>query len=179
MVIRHFAEAGYDGGSLSTVAGAAGIRKASLYSHFSGKDDLFLTSLQRALEIEKAHLEQAFQTPQPDGAGSAFVAGIAERHVESDALRFILRAAYLLPKTIGAEVGAGYAGYLDLLRRLYLRQSRVERPHLAAEDRAQLAEAYVGIVESLFVELLYGTANTTVARRDALWRVLSQAMRHG
>ena len=37
-----FSKRGYYGTSMSDIADAVGIVKASLYSHYSGKDDLFL-----------------------------------------------------------------------------------------------------------------------------------------
>lgn len=36
-----FMEKGYDGASMSDIAAATGIKKASLYAHFTGKEDIF------------------------------------------------------------------------------------------------------------------------------------------
>ena len=36
-----FADRGYDGTSMDDIAKAVGIRKASLYSHYSGKENIF------------------------------------------------------------------------------------------------------------------------------------------
>ncbi|WP_128253753.1 TetR/AcrR family transcriptional regulator [Falsirhodobacter deserti] len=174
--IRHFAEVGYEGGSLNEIATNVGIRKASLYSHFRGKDELFLAALSVALEVEQTFVAGAFAQPVSDGAGSAYVLAIEERYPASPHLRFLLRAAYLLPKSIATQVGAGYEGFLALLRQHYLDQLDVNRPGLAKADRDCFAEAYVGIVESLFVELTYGNPKAMAARRDALWRILSLAV---
>ncbi|MGA0617601.1 TetR/AcrR family transcriptional regulator [Paracoccus sp. KR1-242] len=174
--IRHFAEVGYEGSSLNEIATDVGIRKASLYSHFRGKDELFLAALSVALEVEQAFVAEAYASPAPDGAGSGYVQEIDKRYPTSPHLRFLLRAAYLLPKSIAKQVGAGYEGFLASLRQHYLVQLDADRPGLAEDDRNGFAESYVGIVESLFVELTYGSTKAMAVRRDALWRILSQAV---
>ncbi len=50
-----FANDGYDGTSLSSIASAVGIKKQSLYTHFANKDELFLTVIQEVLDREKSH----------------------------------------------------------------------------------------------------------------------------
>lgn len=40
--LRHFARNGYEGASLAHIADDIGIKKQSIYSHFKGKDELFL-----------------------------------------------------------------------------------------------------------------------------------------
>lgn len=51
--LRLFAEKGYDGASMSELARAVGIRKASLYSHFPGKEAILRDLLDAIL---KKHL---------------------------------------------------------------------------------------------------------------------------
>lgn len=53
-----FAQKGYDGASMDDVARAAGITKASIYHHVSGKDALLERGLGRALDALFAVLEE-------------------------------------------------------------------------------------------------------------------------
>jgi AcrR family transcriptional regulator len=53
-----FAERGYDGASMDDVARAAGITKASIYHHVSGKEALLARGLGRALDALFAVLEE-------------------------------------------------------------------------------------------------------------------------
>lgn len=50
--LKYFTIHGYEGTSLSQIAEEVGIRKQSIYSHFKGKDDLFLSVLKDAKEME-------------------------------------------------------------------------------------------------------------------------------
>jgi AcrR family transcriptional regulator len=58
VALRVFAERGYDGASMDDVARAAGITKASIYHHVSGKEALLDRGLTRALDALFAVLEE-------------------------------------------------------------------------------------------------------------------------
>jgi len=58
VALRVFAERGYDGASMDDVARAAGITKASIYHHVSGKEALLQRGLGRALDALFAVLDE-------------------------------------------------------------------------------------------------------------------------
>jgi AcrR family transcriptional regulator len=58
IALRVFAERGYDGASMDDVARAAGITKASIYHHVSGKEALLDRGLTRALDALFAILDE-------------------------------------------------------------------------------------------------------------------------
>lgn len=58
VALRVFAERGYDGASMDDVARAAGITKASIYHHVSGKEALLERGLGRALDALCAILDE-------------------------------------------------------------------------------------------------------------------------
>jgi AcrR family transcriptional regulator len=58
VAVRVFAERGYDGASMDDVARAAGITKASIYHHVTGKEALLGRGLRRALDALSAILEE-------------------------------------------------------------------------------------------------------------------------
>lgn len=172
--ILHFAEKGYDGASLNEIAGMVGIRKASLYSHVSGKDELFLLALEAATAAESAFAGEILGGPAPEaGPGSAYVEAVAARYEEAATLRFLLRAAYLPPSGVRRAIGEAYEGFLELLRAGFLRQTPEALPEA---ERESLGVAYLGIVESLYVELLYAGRAPMEARRRALWRMLTDSL---
>lgn len=60
---RLFAESGFEGTSMSRVARAAAVSKASVFHHFSSKQDLYL----EVLHESRSHLENLFDELKPDG----------------------------------------------------------------------------------------------------------------
>ncbi|HZO92830.1 MAG TPA: TetR/AcrR family transcriptional regulator [Candidatus Baltobacteraceae bacterium] len=58
VALRVFAERGYDGASMDDVARAAGITKASIYHHVSGKEALLERGLGRAIDALFAILDE-------------------------------------------------------------------------------------------------------------------------
>ena len=58
VALRVFAERGFDGASMDDVARSAGITKAAIYHHVSGKEELLERGLDRALEALFAVLEE-------------------------------------------------------------------------------------------------------------------------
>lgn len=57
-----FAKKGYYGTSMSEIADAVGINKASLYSHYLGKEALFLAVFEDVARLHEMLLEQIFET---------------------------------------------------------------------------------------------------------------------
>ena len=63
-----FSALGYHAVSMEDIAGAVGIRKASLYSHHSGKEDIFTTIFDQIVEEYMAFLGEL---TRDDGSASA------------------------------------------------------------------------------------------------------------
>jgi len=80
VALRVFAERGYDGASMDDVARAAGITKASIYHHISGKEALLERGLSRALDALFAILNEPGATA---GAPIARVRFIVRRVAET------------------------------------------------------------------------------------------------
>jgi len=57
-----FAQKGYEGTSMSDIATAVGIRKASIYSHYKGKEEIFQAVFSSIVEEHSNFLNEFFET---------------------------------------------------------------------------------------------------------------------
>ena len=183
VAVVHFSEHGYDASSLSDIAEQAGMRKASLYSHFAGKDALFLDVFADALAEEQAFMDACFAdegalAADAGGqlAGSLYCDRMAQRYADSAHLRFLLRTAYLPPGPLRVEVGTGYEALLAQLQRHYVASLGRMAPALGPPRIELYAQAYLGIVDSLHVELIYAGGAALQQRHAALWHILSDSL---
>ncbi len=178
--VGHFAEYGYDASSLNEIAQLAGMRKASLYAHFANKDALFVEVFQRALVQETAFVEHAFAQEARDGLapGHWLALHLAERYGGSAELRFVLRTAFLPPASIKPIVTSGFEKYLDGIREGFCQALQVR--HGWADEQhgrvALFADAYQGIIDSLYVELMYAGPAAYERRAAALLKVLEDSL---
>ena len=62
VALSHFANYGYEGASLSKIAEEVGIKKPTIYAHYKGKDDLFLSVVQYVFELERRRILEYFQS---------------------------------------------------------------------------------------------------------------------
>ncbi|MGY4308254.1 AcrR family transcriptional regulator [Bradyrhizobium sp. USDA 4369] len=172
--VQHFAVTGYDAASLNEIAAMVGIRKASLYSHVTGKDELFLQVLEDAAQIERDFVAATLAAPPPAGEpGGAYIEALAARYDASVHLRFLLRTAFLPPVALKPVIGQIYIGFLDGLQACFFAQLP---DVLSSPDRSRFGHAYLGIVESLFVAMIYADQAETAIRREAMWHVFRDSL---
>lgn len=154
VAFEHFVLSGYEGASLSAIADTVGIRKASIYTHFKSKDALFLQLLQDALEIECAHLQACFQTFEEGKLpGEIYLCEIQSRYENAISYQFLTRIAYVPPSHLIQQVTSAYQHYIEHIIQLY--QAELAQIVHDAKDLEMYTDAYLGILDSLSVELLY------------------------
>jgi len=57
VALEHFADKSYEGASLSAIASDVGIKKASIYNHFTHKEDLFLSVVKYVYNLYIVEIE--------------------------------------------------------------------------------------------------------------------------
>lgn len=180
VAVEHFADHGYDASSLNEIAVGAGMRKASLYAHFSSKDQLFETVFTIALEHEHQYVSACFEEERmhPGVPGQSHLERLIGRYEASAHLRFLLRTAYFPPAEIRTVITAGFEAYLAQIRQYFQRaaQHRYEWAAARPEQLEVFCDAYLGIVDSLHVELIYATPQAYAKRVAALSRVFSDSL---
>lgn len=181
----HFAKDGYHGTSLNDIATTVGIRKPSLYAHFKSKDELFILVLNDALAEETEFVRQCFSEPLLDEqVGFRYFLYMKQHYAKSVALQFLLQTAYLPPSHLRHRVNRGYRDYLQHLQQQFTHQlsQQTAYAHLLETDKEYFSQAYLGIIDSLHVELIYtddvmDLEGVFEKRQQAMWRLLQESLR--
>lgn len=149
VALRVFAERGYDGATMDDVATAAGITKAAIYHHVSGKEALLARGLERALDALFGTLEEAG----------------AREGLAIDRLRYIVRRVAELALIVSPELSVlvRVRGNSETERRAIVRRRAFDRTVTELVVEAQGAGAVDGCLDaSLTVRLIFGMCNSLV-----------------
>ncbi|WP_160112598.1 TetR/AcrR family transcriptional regulator [Salicibibacter kimchii] len=76
--LSSFATRGYEGTTLSQISDLVGIQKPSLYNHFSGKAELFLTVAEKVLNEMLDVMEDSWETHKDEEIGRRLYLVLAE-----------------------------------------------------------------------------------------------------
>lgn len=169
IAVDYLADRGYDRSSLSEIADLAGMKKASLYSHFKSKDALVSELLALAVVAEEGFINECFSRDDGNLKGGEYLRRLSDRFAASSQLRFLLRTAYAPPVTMRESVIETHQSFTTGIRVLFQNALPSDTP---TDTSALLTESYLGIIDSLQVELLYGESTSVELRRHGLWTLL-------
>lgn len=175
--VSHFAKEGYEGASLSKIAEEVGIKKPSIYAHYKGKDDLFLSALYYSLDTQKAQIASYFNSMRNDSLESllfGYFDWFAKESQDNERMKFILRVAYFPPLKLEKEVGQLFNPFFDSMHLHLTRLLRERHRHekvLYSEDFSNMALAYLTITEGTMTELVYTSVERYKERLQAVWPI--------
>lgn len=173
--LNRFAEHGFDGTSMAHIADDVGIKKQSIYTHFKGKDQMFLQvfsdvveseieSVTAFIELNKARPIQEFLYD--------FLLYHRERNDQNAATKFWLRISFFPPAHLYDEVMGKVYAYLDKLEELLeplMEAAQKEGELSKGIDAKEATAAFLGVLDGVFVEMLYGGPDRTDRRLEASW----------
>lgn len=152
-----FLEVGYACASMDAVAARAGVSKATIYAHFSSKDQLF-----RAVIRQRCEQHSTFAAVDPSIGGRATLTLIGRRLLEMLLLpetlamfRLVMAEAVRQPDLARAfyESGPG-AGKVDLARVI---ADLADRGEMRTIDPLRLADLFLGMLRThLFMRTILG-----------------------
>ncbi|MCJ8012822.1 TetR/AcrR family transcriptional regulator [Paenibacillus sp. KQZ6P-2] len=174
--LTHFAQEGYEGASLQKIAEAVGIKKPSIYAHFKGKDDLFLSTLKNALKEEKRRITRYIvsRREQPlENRLSGLLEFLQEEYTRSSESKFVLRMAFFPPSSLYDEVMAMINPFLDSMEKrvVQLMEQAKAEGSLQIEESVDAAVAYMTLADGVLVEMVYGGLPGAQRRLKASWPI--------
>lgn len=173
--LKRFASQGYAGTTLAQIAGDVGIKPPSIYAHFKNKEELFLSLLEPTIEEELAYARRsAADFSADDERLLSFLKDIEKRYESAPVMSFLLHAAYLPPEPLALRLDEPIKRYMESLAKIFIVAFKARRPGRLEPET--LAAAYLGVVDSLQAEMLYGGRKPFRKRLGALWALLSLAL---
>ena len=179
VALSHFANFGYEGASLSKIAEGVGIKKPTIYSHYKGKDDLFLSVVHYVFQLERRRILEYFQTctemPLKTKLYGMFQ-WLEEGFTQSDTTKFLLRVAFFPPPALFDEVMNIVNPFLDGMQRnlIKLLNKATQRREFSHPNTEAVAIAYLTLIDGVLVELLYGGKQRYQIRVEAAWSIFWQ-----
>lgn len=67
--LKHFGIYGYEGTSMNDIANEVGIKKPSLYAHFSSKEEIFVVLMEDAIKCYSEHLQKIINESSGEDSG--------------------------------------------------------------------------------------------------------------
>lgn len=173
--LKHFAQHGYEGASLAQIADDVGIKKQSIYTHFKGKDELFLQLCSDACENELRFVMNFIESNSARPLKEFlfdFLLKYIDRYEKCDSAKFWIRTAFFPPLHLYRQVMKHVYEYLDKLEELLLpiMKKAVAKGEVNAtigEQRATVA--FLALLDGIFVEMIYGSPERLRRRLDASW----------
>lgn len=172
---NYFAENGYDGTSMAQIADDVGIKKQSIYTHFKGKDELFLEVCKDVFADELSFIMNFIdinKTRPIENFLFDFLLQYKERYEKNNSTKFWLRISFFPPAHLYEQVMKYVYEYLDKLEELLVPviEKSMSEGEISSKIGAELATAaFLGVLDGVFVEMLYGGSERLQKRLDASW----------
>ena len=176
VALSHFAHFGYEGAALSKIAEEVGIKKPTIYSHYKGKDDLFLSVVQYVFQLERRRILAYFQSCE-DMPLKTKLQGmfqwLEQGFHESDKTKFLLRVSFFPPPALFDEVMNIVNPFLDGMKRnlIKLLNKAGQQGEFSSSNTEAVAIAYLTLIDGVLVELLYGGKQRYGIRVEAAWDI--------
>lgn len=175
--LKYFTIHGYEGASLSQIAEEVGIKKQSIYSHFKGKDDLFMQVLRDAKEVELTsilHYFSKIDSKNPEKDLFEFLQLYIDIFKKNEQLMFWLRMSFFPPTHLEKEIGQECIDINEKVKTLLESKFQIWiNAKLIVDDAAKTPTlAFLGVVDSIILELVYGYDEKRLKEKlDASWMV--------
>lgn len=175
VALNRFAQNGYDGTSMAHIADEVGIKKQSIYTYFKGKDELFLDVCNdvfaNELKIVTNFIDGNKKLPIKDFLFN-FLLHYKEQYEKNGYTKFWLRITFFPPTHLYNEVMKYVYEYLDKVEELLvpiLEEAIIKKEISSSIEAKKATVAFLGVLDGIFVEMLYGGPERSNKRLDASW----------
>ncbi|MGV3488975.1 MAG: TetR/AcrR family transcriptional regulator [Tuberibacillus sp.] len=173
-----FAKKGYEGTALSEIADGVGIKKPSLYAHFNGKEDLFITVFEEVLDeyIHSIHmglkeLDSRIKAEEKLRRILFSHCRYYKHHKEQAAL---IKRAMLFPPSeladaLSSKFLASEAAMNQLLKEIF--EEGIKNGEIQEDSIADLLATYNCLIDGFFVQIFYNNEQDFEKKIMSAWRI--------
>jgi AcrR family transcriptional regulator len=184
IALSHFTRNGYEGASLADISAEVGIKKQSIYNYFKGKDELFLAVYRdvaaREVHFVEEYLKRGSLLPLEKQL-HGFLLEYKERYEREGETKFFLRMSFFPPAHLEHETVECTIHYLDKMADLLkvVFQSAAQTGQMHPDVSIEHAsDAFIAVVDGIFVEMLYGGDERSMKRLDASWHIFWRGIKN-
>jgi len=177
VALNQFAKSGYEGASMAHIANEVGIKKQSIYTHFKGKDELFLQVCRDTFTDELSFVHSFMNNKNKLPLEDLLFGLLLEykkRYEQNIKTKFWLRVSFFPPAHLYDHIINDVYHYLDQLEELLIPifdWAMSEGSINASVGVKRAATAYLSLLDGIFVEMLYGGKERLEKRLDASWHL--------
>ena len=172
-----FARNGYEGTSLADIAEGVGIKKPSLYAHFKGKEDLFLSVFQDVLWEHVAHAEQLMITIEHSTLEEKLFTILRDTCQyylnHEDKITFLKRVMLFPPDFLKNDLRAKFLeseqAFTKILHSIFT--EGVEQKVIRNVPIEDLLASYYCLIDGLFIQMFYYGTEKYEARLQSVWNI--------
>jgi AcrR family transcriptional regulator len=159
---------------MSSISEAAGVKKPTIYSHFTGKSGLYLSLIGPCIRIESARLKE---TLGGDGGVMeklrAYFDGFCERFCSDPPyLRFLMRALRLPPPELKERTERICEEHFSVMEDTLAAFMAPLEPRVMSVS--ELARAYLGLLDGAQLALVGGCGKAGL-KASSLWPLFEEA----
>lgn len=182
--LEHFSEKGYEGTSLIEIAKDVGIRKSTIYSHFSNKDELFFEVLHRVnqefLEFCTNCLENDKDSSIDEKLYILLVESIKVNQEKYQNALFWKRLRLFPPvhlkESLAEKFKTQMSPLLDMIERLFAEAMQSGEVVKSDHNSIELAMAYYTLMDGLVISILYDREQNLENRIEILWSAFKDGL---
>lgn len=173
VAMEYFSELGYAGTTFALIAKAVGIKKQSIYAHFTSKEHLYFTCFERALAIESERA-QRYQKQVVQRNDLLHVKAISREYILENQHRntvlFLYKAGLVAPHEYQLQSQTYIAKYRDCVLAIFRPWLLTNTESFAVKQHAvDMIEVLFCLYDGCMIELVLNGKQAFQKRFDSVW----------